>query len=368
MRFAARPGRFSRLAVLGVLALLLWAGCEPSEHQGAGNIPHRPRSQASSRSPSLLFLEGRSLFRLDVASGRTTKLEAFPAPDVRVSPGSGWIAYVVPGRRPAESHPDFLPDPQLRFLDGDSGETMSVGRGFSPLWNPSGSKVAYLRSSNARSCDGETCSGEVSVRLTRPASGKVETILKGGSYGLLGWAGNRLVVADGSDTSHVLSVAPSGHRLSLPLAPSQFWGASPDGRWIVRVGADQTAFVRLRAGRLTSETKPITLRNRLLAAGTWAADSSGIAAVALHRRAEPAITILSPEDPELRTLPHSSGAGGAPLWSSDGRSLVFPRDSAVRARALDAIWCPNVTRPETPPGKCRSLLTWRGGVVLLRME
>lgn len=354
--------------VIGLMVLILWAGCEPTDQGGAGDLQRRPRAQSPEERSSLLFLDGRALLRLEVASGQKTKLGAFPAPDVRASPGSPWIAYVVPGARTGESKPDFVADPHLRLLDADSGEAMPLGRGYSPLWDPSGSTLAYLGSSPARSCEGETCSGRVTVKLARPADGRVETILEGGSYGLLGWAGNRVLIADGSDTSHVVSVAPSGQRIRLPLSPSQFWGASPDGRWMIRVGEEGTTFVRLRGGRLTSETKPIALGNRLLAAGTWAADSSSIAAVALHRRAEPEIVLFSPEDPELRPLPHSSGAGGAPLWSGNGRFLVFPRESSRGTGAFDALQCPvDAARPQAP-GKCRLLLTWREGVVLLRME
>lgn len=354
--------------VIGLTVLILGAGCEPTNQGNADDRRGRPRAQSPAKPSSLLFLDGRALVRLEVASGRKTKLGAFPAPDVRASPGSPWIAYVVPGARTAESEPDFVADPHLRLLNADSGEGMSLGRGYSPLWDPSGSTLAFLGSSPARSCEGETCSGRVTVKLARPEDGQVETILEGGSYGLLGWAGDRVLIADASDTSHVLSVAPSGHRIRLPLSPSQFWGASPDGRWMITVGAEGTSLVRLRGGRLTSDTKPIALGGRLLAAGTWAADSSSVAAVALHPRAEPEIVLFSPEAPEVRTLSHSSGAGGAPLWSGNRRFLVFPRESSRGTGAFDAMHCPvGAARPQTL-GRCRSLLTWREGVVLLRME
>ncbi len=355
--------------VFGLLTISLGAGCVTQDEGGdAPNIRDGSPRQAPSERSRLLFLDGNSLLRLDVASGRKTRLGAFPVPDVRVALGSGWIAYVAPGQPTSEAHPDFLPDPRLRLFDVDSGGEMALGRGFSPLWDPSGSKVAYLRSSSARSCDGETCAGGVSVRMVWPDTGRSEAVLEEGSFGLLGWAGNRLLVADASDTAHILSVAASGDRLRLPLAPSQFWGASPDGRWMVRVGAEETAFVRLEAGRLTTETTPIVLGRRLLAAGTWATDSSGVAAMALGRRTAPKVVLFSPDEPELQVLPHSGGVSGAPLWSSDGDSLVFPRDSGERG-ALDARLCPvGVNSSQNRTGGCRSLLSWREGVVLLRME
>ncbi|MDQ3767732.1 MAG: hypothetical protein M3346_10350 [Actinomycetota bacterium] len=339
------------------------------EKNDAPDARDRSPQQVPSERSSLLFLDDNSLLRLDVASGRKTRLGAFPAPDVRASQDSGWIAYVVPGQPMSEAHPDFLADPRLRLFDAGSGGEVSLGRGFSPLWDPSGSKVAYLKSSPTRSCDGETCAGGVSVRMAWPGTDRSETVLEEGSYGLLGWAGNRLLVADASDTAHILSVAASGNELRLPLTPSQFWGASPDGRWMVRVGAKETAFVRLQDGRLTAETTPIPLGRRLLAAGAWASDSSGVAAVALGGRTAPEVVLFSPEDPELRPLPHSSGVSGAPLWSSDGDFLVFPRDSGGKNGALDASLCPTSASPsQSPKGGCRSLLSWREGVVLLRME
>lgn len=339
------------------------------EKADAPNTRNRSPQQAPTERSSLLFLEGRSLLRLDAASGRRTKLGAFPTPDVRASPGSTWIAYVVPGQPTSESHPDFLADPRLRLFDAGSGEEVALGRGFAPLWDPSGSRVAYLKSSPARSCDGEACTGGVSVRMAWPGTGRSETILDEGSYGLLGWAGDRLLVADGSDTAHTLSVAPTGDELELPLAPSQFWGASPDGRWLVRVGTEQTVFVRLRGGRLTAETTPIALGGRLLAAGTWATDSSGVAAMALGGRTAPEVVLFSPEEPELRALPHSRGVSGAPLWSGDGDFLLFPRDSGGGGGTLNASLCPASVNPsQDRTGGCRSLLSWREGVVLLRME
>ena len=369
MRSAAQPGRLT-LVVLGLLTVSLGASCVTRDEKGDGSHARDGSpQQAPSESSSLLFLDGNSLLRLDVASGRKTRLGAFPAPDVRASPGSGWIAYAVPGQPTAEAHPDFLTDPRLRLFDVGSGGEMILGRGFSPLWDPSGSKVAYLRSSPSRSCDGETCAGGVSVRVAWPGSGRTETILEKGSYGLLGWAGDRLLVADASDTTHLLSVAASGNRLRLPLAPSQFWGASPDGRWMVRVGTEETMFVRLRAGRLTTDTTPIALGGRLLAAGMWAADSSGVAAMALGGRDAPEIVLFSPEEPELRALPHSSGVTGAPLWSSEGHALLFPRVSGGGARKVIATLCPASVNPsQDRKGECRSLLSWRQGVILLRME
>ncbi len=351
-----------------LLALSLGPGCVPPQEKAAPDTRGSDRPTPATRS-SLLFLEGRSLRRLDVASGRRTRLGEFPAPDVRASLVSDWIAYVVPGQPMTESYPDFLPDPRLRLFDAGSGEEVIVGRGFSPLWDPSGGKVAFLRSSPTRSCDGETCAGGVSVRLAWPASGRSKTILEEGPYGLLGWAGDRLLVADGSDTDHVLSVNGSGEQLRLPLAPSQFWGASPDGRWMVRVGTNETSFVRLHAGRLTAETTPIALERRLLAAGTWANDSSVVAAVALGQRVASEVVLFSPEEPQLRALPHSSGVSGTPLWSGDGDWVVFPRASGRKAGTLDASLCPADVNPsQTRARGCRSLLSWREGVVLLRME
>ncbi len=354
--------------ILGLI-LSLGTGCLPQGENAKAPPPGEPSpGRTSADRSSLLFLDGHSLLRLDVASGRRTRLGEFPAPDVRASPGSSWIAYVVPGQPMSESHPDFLADPRLRLFDVGSGDEVALGRGFSPLWHPSGSRVAYLRSSPARSCDGEACTGDVAVRMAWPGTGRSEMLLEEGEYGLLGWAGDRLLVADGSDTARILSVDPEGDELRLSLAPSQFWGASPDGRWMVRVGADETAFVRLRAGRLTAETTPIAMGSRLLAAGTWAADSSRIAAVALGGRSAPEVVLFSPEAPELRVLPRSKGVTGAPLWSSDGDSLLFPRDSGGRAGTLDARLCDTHANPAGDrTGACPSLLSWREGVVLLRM-
>lgn len=369
VRSAARPGRFTRLVVLGLLTVSLGASCVTRDEKGdASHARDGSPQQAPSESSSLLFLDGNSLLRLDVASGRKTRLGAFPAPDVRVSPGSDWIAYVAPGQPTSEAHPDFLTEPRLRLFDAGTGKETVVGRGFSPLWDPSGSKVAYLRSSPARSCDVETCAGGVSVRMAWPGTGRTETVLGEGSYGLLGWAGDRLLVADAADTTHTLSVASSGDELRLPLGPREFWGASPDGRWMVRVGRHESEFVRLQNGRMTAETTPIVLRQRLLAAGTWASDSSGVAAMALGGRS-PEVVLFSPENPELRALPHSSGVSGAPLWSSDGDSLLFPRDPGGGSGKLDASLCPaSISAFQDRQGGCRSLLSWREGVVLLRME
>ena len=229
-------------------------------------------------------MKGRVLHRLDARSGTDEQLHRFPAPDVYASASSSWVAYLSPGRRSTEANPDFLLQPGLRLLHLRSRARRNLGSGLAPQWHPSSTAVAYLRPSGKRVCDGETCVGHLEVVVADPAAQATRSVLGPGAWSLLGWAGEALLVADGRDPSHTLVVAMDGERASLRVAPSEIWGVSPDGRWLLTAAPGAASFVRLEGGRMTGREVPVPLGGRVLSLGSWSFDSKQVAAVT-HRRA-----------------------------------------------------------------------------------
>lgn len=311
-----------------------------------GGEPQSQVPPAAKTSPSarerLAFLKGKTLFELDLETGERREVHRFPTLDVFAAPASSWTAYVSGS--------------EVNLLDPTTGEERALGRGVAPLWSPLGNKLAYVVPEAP--CTDELCAPAGTVTVYDVAAGSSEVLLDDPEWGLLGWAGD-YVVAYRED--EVYAVSPAGRATALGLQPSEFWAASPDGRWLVVVRGAATQLVRLDRGRVADEPIDVDTAGARLAAGGWSPDSSQLAAVAL-RGNRSSLVLFSPSVPELRALPGSAGATADLLWSPRGDALVFARvDPASKAR-LQAAYCRVAAR-----GDCRSVLSWRLGVALLRL-
>ena len=304
----------------------------------------------------LLYLDGTRLERIDIESGRSSRLARVPAPDVAASRSTKWIAYVVGTSAVAD---DFVESPVLHLRDVTSGEDIDAGPGFAPLWHPLNDRVAYLRPVEPRLCDAETCRGGVTVAVVDPG-GEARDLLPAGRWGLLAWAGDDLLVADGKDLSHTTVVGPVVNT-KLDVAPYEIWDASPDGRWLVTSGAAGAQMVRLDAGTVTGSPLEVDLGGGLLGDGSWSLDSSRFAAT-VRDRERTRVVVVETDDLTARPLPGSAGAAGSVVWSPSGAAVSITR-SAQGGRRLEAAYCP-VDSGE----RCRGLFTWIQDVILLRME
>jgi hypothetical protein len=320
--------------------------------------------QAASGAP-VLYLKGSTLYSTYGWGGRTERIGRLPSANVFAAQGSSWLAYLAPGA-PPRPDADFVPRPQLRVWDPASGTQFTVGPGVDALWNGPGTRVAYLRPAGDRKCEGETCSGRVEVVVLNPRSRESRVLVGPGNWVLLAWSGDGLLISDQSSPDHVIRVSPGGARRMLPVAPSQLWDASPDGRWLLIVQGGETEFVPLARGRVSGSPVKVPLGSGyVLADGAWSHDSTRVAAVALDQ-GDPSASkavIFSPRDPKPHRLKRSRGATGGVLWAASDGAVVFSRTAGARDTLLQAEYCP----VEAAGYRCRSVLSWFQGVLLLRV-
>ncbi len=307
----------------------------------------------------MLYRHGSTLYvRGTQGAGRA--LRRLPGPDVFAPPIGTWLAYLVPGSPPGPDS-DFVAAPRLRLWDTASGAELAAGPGADPLWDHSGTRLAYLRPVGQRVCEGESCYGDVAVASLTVPSGRRTTLLPRGNWVPLAWVGDHLLVADRGDPRHVVSVAPGGDARRIALRPSQVWDGSPDGRWLITAGRHGAAAVPMAGGVPSGSPTDIPLRpGTVLADGAFANASTRVAAIALDivRPKRSRVVVFDPAAPRPRALPGSAGAATGVLWSGNDATVV----TAVQAgRHLRAVAC-----PANGSAACAPLLQWVRGVELLR--
>ena len=291
------------------------------------------------------------LRRFDLAEGTDERVVRLPSVDVVAPIGGGRLAYVTT----ADGDPgdeDFVPNPELHVRELNGNDT-TIGPGLSPLWHPDADRLAYLEPQQTRVCEGEVCEESSSVVVADVEEQTRRTVLPpGGGWTLLGWLGDDLVVADREAPSTVL-VRGVGEVEKLDPAPNEFWGGSPDGRWIVRVSGDEAWLESPREG---SRRRAIDFDGRALGEGAWAPKGDRFAAVILGRTgAELGLVGLSGE---VQPVEGSRGASGPILWSPEGRSFVYTRSDRLR---LEAVHC-------KLEESCETLFSWPRGVTMLALE
>ncbi|HEX2051409.1 MAG TPA: hypothetical protein VHJ34_12390 [Actinomycetota bacterium] len=315
-----------------------------------------PVVSADAAPADLYYVDGTKVLRRR-AGGGTDVLADVPTPDVVAPPDTPLLAYVTGAPSPDD---DFLVDPVLHVLDPWARDHLKIGAGVSPLWQPAMPRVAYLQPVGDRRCEGERCSGAVRVALTNAFDGAVDVLLPAGRWSLLGWAGDVLLVADATRPERTVTVDFSGRRGSLPVPPREIWGASPDGRWLLVARPGEAAFVPLDRGHIAGSPRPVPLAGRVIADGSWAHDSSRVAAVLLDPsgRRPSKVVVLAPESPRPVTVAGSAGASSSVLWAPTGAEIAF---AAEAGRRLEARVCALEGAP------CRRGPSWTSGVRLLQL-
>jgi hypothetical protein len=326
----------------------------------------------------ILYLSGTALLRRDIASGDEEPLGTLESPSVYPARGSQWIAYVT--TRSAKGDDDFAAEPQLRLYDPETEDDAAYGAGVAPVWNPTGTHVAFLRPVEPRNCQGETCSGDVRIGVVEAATGEEAVLpLDPGLYSILGWAGGWVVVGDFEDPATVTAVPLDGDPVELDMPASQYWAASPDGRWIVKTNAKKTELVPFADGALGDDRVAVELGDYQLLEGAWAHDSSAVAAVVsieskvprgkgdeerlVKQGATTRVVTFTPDDPEPQTVAGTFGATGSVLWSVDNDALVFATLLDPKRALFQAKYC------ELGNGSgCTIVTSWTEGVTLLRTE
>lgn len=322
-----------------VLALLLGSGCSP-----AGDPAPQPESTEEVAEHALTYLRGRQLVRLDLGADREEVLGRVPSPDVHPVPNRPDRFLLTEDRGAGE---DFAQDPILSLMDDAGHEQVSLGPGFSPLVDPSGARVAYLRSVGGRVCEGEVCLGSVSVEIAE-LDGTTRRLLPPGDWHLLSWAGDDLLVSSGGVTHRV---APSGSSETLDLTPSEIWGVTPDGGEIL---LSRRGGVELRELG-TGAVRRLDVAG-LLAEGEWSPNGDELVAVVVSG-GDTELVRIRLSDGSVERIRSSEDAMGPVLWSLDG-SFAYVRADGLQ---LEAIVCDRDV-------DCRPVLRWDEGIVPLSLR
>ncbi|MDQ3620202.1 MAG: hypothetical protein M3391_08755 [Actinomycetota bacterium] len=335
---------------------------EVTEPTPSTSVPSADPSPEPDQGTQLLFLRGRVIRSFELDGAVQEPVVTLPG-DNAVLSVDGTTAAVVTAAVPTGNDQDFLEYPELQTIDLDSGAREILGPGFSPLWSASGS-LAYIEPVERRACDGEVCSGRARV-VVAGAGESPQPVTSPGRWGLLGWAGSRLLVADQSDLRRTESVGPDGATASLAIPPSEIWGASPDGHWLIRAGRRSSTILALdESGAPTGRAIDVDLDGAALGPGTWAPDSSTVAAVAITA-APGGIPIsrmltLSTAGPFPRAVPGSRRAVGNVVWSPDSSRFAYAQAAGPGGTSLTARLC-------DLDGACRSIFHWTQGVTLLAL-
>jgi hypothetical protein len=276
-----------------------------------------PRSSPAKPATSALYLSGDSLARLDLGSGALRRIGRSPTRDVYASNAGSWVAYVVSGEATAEEH-DFVSEPILQAINLDSGNKVELGPGFSPLWHPTDSKLAYLRPVGGGRCSGEGCIGRFDV-VVHDMQTTTSSELAEGRYNLLGWSGDRVLVADESDLSTTRSLGPGSDAQSVDVAPSELWDASPDGRWMLKSASDGVALVESRGDRQRSVEV-----GGVLGDGAWSPDSRYIAVGVLNEaRTRTRAVLIDVADGDVAQVTPALPGILDLTWGPDSREFGF---------------------------------------------
>lgn len=362
------------VALALVLYLVLGGGGDDEEAGGDSTSSAGPDVDAplalEGGPDEILYLSGSSLVRRNLENQEEQPAGTLPSPSVYAAPGSHWIAYITSKVSPDG---DFAAEPVLHLYDAETEEKAKYGPGVSPVWHPTGTHVAFLRPVEPRDCQGESCSGESQIGVVEAATGEEWLLLDPGNYSILGWAGDRILVSDFADPTHTISVSLENDPGELGMPASQFWDASPDGRWVVKANAKKTEFISVEGGELGDERVTVELGDFRLVEGAWAHDSSRVAAVVSldeKRRGrgapdqgETRIVTFSPEDPRPETVEGTFGATGTVLWSIDDEGIVFTSLLDPKRALFQAKTCPLGNE-----SSCEIVTSWTEGVALLRTE
>jgi hypothetical protein len=307
----------NRVVAISLVLMFAVAGSLIALRDPASEPPSR--TVPSTAATSALYVGDGRLARLDLDSGTTRLIGRTPTTDVYASESSDWIAYAVAGDG-AQGGEDFLAEPVLRAINVETRASTEIGPGFNPLWHPTETRLAYLRPIARRQCSGESCEGLLEVVVYDPES-KDETVLTDpGRFNLLAWSAGRVLVADESDLSVTLSLGSHGDVERLDLEPSEFWDASPDGRWLLRSALNGATLVDLGSGR----ERGLALDNGVLADGAWSPDSEHIVAGVLtkERTRTRAVLIDVPAAGVHEITGELAGILGV-TWAANSRQFGF---------------------------------------------
>ncbi len=305
------------------------------------------------------FDDAKDLLRLDLTEGTDEVFGELPrSGHTEAAPGSTWLSIQVVEEDGGEFYPSVY------LYDTASEEEVELGAGFEAVWSADGTRLAFIAPDDTTTCGEEECRGPRKVMVVEVSGGDPKELTGSGAYNLLGWTGDHVVVQneDTPGSPIAQTVSPSGEIQDLPMLPREFWGASPDGRWIILSGDSGTRFLEMAEGRADGEGADIAIPDgTTLGSGAWAHDSSRVASVALDENGDLEVVTFSPDELEPRSIaPAGESSIVETLWSPENDAFVFQRFTGTE---FEAVHC-----PADDPDACEVLFAWTRGIALLRIE
>lgn len=225
--------------------------------------------------------------------------------------------------------------PMLYLFAPASGDETEIGPGVAPSWKADGTAIAYAEPVDFERCNLVDCPGDKRIVVLDPATGNSETLIEG-SYQILFWAGDHLLVFDTETQGDTISLGTDGSERLIDIHSARIWGASPDGKWLLVSTGDGIRFVRLsEEGEPREETKVDLPPETALGPGGWAFDSSAVAVV-IEDIAAPRVVTFSPSEPEPHVLGEGVGSITRVLWSPANDGVFL---STVN-QGIGGVYCP----------------------------
>jgi hypothetical protein len=258
---------------------------------------------------------GMLVKRIDLRTGTISQLFEAPGRQVALPATGDRAAYVVSTPAPVSAAPSGSPAPALpivHVVDLRTGEDVSVGEGFGPVWSSDGTHLAAIRT---------TPQGPEIVAMTTSEPQLRPITTWATEWTILGWAGDRVLVFGLPLRMYLASM--DGGLQQLPTPSAEIHDPSPDGRWVFAVSQQGDA-VFLRLGQ--SEPVVIDLGPWQLGNAHWTNNDLVVAAAATGTEvdAPSTVLVLDPEAGSMLKVPHTQGVVAA-FPSSDGRSFVMTR-------------------------------------------
>ena len=270
----AQRDRLVRIVI--VVLLLAGAGIAYVLLDPLGSSPEEGDGSFSAGASALIYAdfdEVKDLHRVELDSRQDLIETQLPKSGNTVASfGSSWLAIQVP-----EKEADNMRPVQYLF-DPVADRTVNAGVLLEPAFSPDGESLAGLRPLDETRCGASRCSGDKVVVVLDPGDPQSEEELSDpGRLILRGWAGDHLLVSNGSDDGLPVaqSISPEGEVTELPFLPKSLWGGSPDGSYLIESGAAGTRFHDFSDGRVGDVVADIGIpRGSVLGAGAWSPDST----------------------------------------------------------------------------------------------
>lgn len=276
---------------------------------------------------------------------------------------TGWVAYRAEG-----GQGDVL----LRAADlqEEEPEPLRIGPGVDPLFNPSGSAIAYLEPEDPERCDLAGCRGPMSVAVFDIETQESETLTEPGRWSLHTWVGEDVLWLSERGSNAVQRLGLDGSSEELTLDTRQLGWVSPDGRWLMN---DQTGkfpeieFYPLEEGRPSGEPilGPFSRDARILDVA-WSHDSQRVAVIAqgLSDRVIVMVEADGFDGEILEGVPEEPT--GRLMWAPDNQSLAMSTLNREEQETpfFDFVWC----SIEELEATCDSALRWTAAVTPLRLQ